>query len=85
MSEPDSQATLLQASGVSSYGITATFSLPERRLRTLKHGHTFGLFDPHVPMGSSTTTPAFSPGCSFSLTVFGHCYSAPRFRITTRC
>jgi glycogen debranching enzyme len=47
MSEPDSQATPSQTGGVRNYGITATFSLPERRLRTLKHGHTFGLFDPH--------------------------------------
>lgn len=47
MSEPDSQATPSQTGGVINYGITATFSLPERGLRTLKHGHTFGLFDPH--------------------------------------
>lgn len=47
MNEPDSQAAAPQVGGDSNYGITATFSLPERRLRTLKHGHTFGLFDPH--------------------------------------
>src|SRR5690606_26639861 len=33
--------------GPLAYEITASVSLPERRLRTLKHGHTFGLFDPH--------------------------------------
>lgn len=42
-----SPALPAEAAGLHAYEITATTSLPERRLRTLKHGHTFGLFDPH--------------------------------------
>ncbi|MSU90353.1 amylo-alpha-1,6-glucosidase [Rhodobacteraceae bacterium 2CG4] len=42
---PDAKARI--ATDDETYGITASASLPERHLRVLKHGHTFGLFDPH--------------------------------------
>jgi glycogen debranching enzyme len=44
---PESPALPAEATGLHAYEVTATTSLPERRLRILKHGHTFGLFDPH--------------------------------------
>ena len=43
--------------GSDSYEITVTTSLPERRLFTLKHGHSFGLFDPHGDIAAGPGSP----------------------------
>ena len=48
-----------EAGAANGYEITATSSLPDMRLRTLKHGRTFALFDPH---GDITPVPGRPDG-----------------------